>query len=144
MKDYLRYLRGARKYMLMQHEITQGDLELILWLKPMGKFSADDLRVFEGTLSWDGKRLGTLQKKGLLVKFRNAVPGRLKALYELTTKGKAMCNLLYKILETGEFPDSPKSVHNKKSSTQAERKYGHYYRKENALRKEEAIKKGKL
>lgn len=144
MKDYLRYMRGARKYILMQHDITQADLELILWLKPMGKFSKDDLRVFEGTMSWDGSRVSNLIKQGLLVKFRKAVPNKCKALYEITIKGKRICNLLYQILETGTFPDSAASVHNKKGSTQAERKYGHYYRKENALRKKEAIKKGSI
>jgi len=144
MKDYLRYMRGARKYILMQHDIKQAELELMLWLRPLGKFSKDDLRVYEGILSWDTNRISTLINQGLVVKFRNAIPNKQKALYELSTRGKRIVFLLYQILETGVFPDNAACLHNKKRSTQAEKKYGHYYRKENALRKKEEIKKGKL
>ena len=99
----LKIYRGARKYILMQHDVTLDELELLLYLKGCGKFSAEDLERFEGLLKWDKNRLGKMIKKGVVGKFRNAVPGRMKALYEVTIKGKKICNSFYKMLETGEF-----------------------------------------
>ena len=75
-------MRGARKYILMQHDVTLDELELLLYLKGCGKFSAEDLERFEGLFKWDKNRLGKMIKKGIVGKFRNAVPGRMKALYE--------------------------------------------------------------
>jgi len=141
MKDYLKYMRGARKYILMQHDVTLDELELLLYLKGCGKFSAEDLERFEGLLKWDKNRLGKMIKKGVLSKFRNAVPGRMKALYVVTIKGKKICNSFYEMLETGKFPDSSSSFHNSGKANRAEQKYGIYYRKENALRQAEALRK---
>jgi len=141
MKDYLKYLRGARKYILMEHDITLDELELLLYLKGCGRFSKEDLERFEGLLKWDKNRLAKMIQKGVVSKFRNAVAGRFKALYEVTIKGKRVCDVLYRILETGKFPDNEKSHHNKKGIIRAEQKYGFYYKKENKLRQEEALKK---
>ncbi len=140
-RNYLKYMRGARKYILMQHDVTLDELELCLYLREIGNFTREDLMRFNGLLSWDANRLGTLQKKDLVVKFRDACPGRFKSLYQISYRAKRLTNSFYNMLETGEFPDSSDSHHNKKSATRAEQKYGIYYRKENALRKEEKKKR---
>ena len=144
MNNTLRYLRPARKYIEMQFDVKQADLEMLLFLEGIGKFTKQDLKRFELMMSWNTQRLNHLIDGGWVVKFRNALHGRQKALYVITKKGKNILNQFYKMLETGVFPDSSRSKHNRASATQAEKKYARVYGYENAMRKVEAQKKGKL
>lgn len=141
MNNTLQYLRPARKYMMMQFGMKQADLEMLLYLEGIGRFTQQDLKRIELTMEWNTQRLNQLMQGGWVQKFRNALHGRQKALYVITKKGKTHLNIFYKMLETGSFPDSSRSHHNKASATQAEKKYGRLYGYENEMRRQELIKK---
>jgi len=92
--NYLKYWRVIRKFAQVQYELTQCDLDMLLFLYSEKYFGRDKFDEFDKLLGWDVMRFQRLVKKEWIVKFRNQV-GKRKALYKLTHKAESMIQSLY-------------------------------------------------
>lgn len=100
--DYLKYYRVVIKYIKVKYEISQADLDMLLFLYSEGYFGVDKFSEYSAVLNWDRKRFYRLMKEGWIENFRERFNSR-KALYALTFKSKRMINSLYKKLEGGNI-----------------------------------------
>lgn len=104
--DYLKYWRVIRQYIKIKYNLTQSDLDILLFLKSETYFSKDKFEEFDEILSWDKQRFEKLRQQGWIEVFRKRV-GKHKALYQLSFKSKRMLNSIYKKLNGEEIPTSP-------------------------------------
>ena len=143
-KDYLRYSRPARRYCSQEYDISESKLDMLVYLKPYRYFDAEDVTRFGQLLSWNDGNVGQLLRAGFIQEFRKAVRNRHRAVYELSHRGKTIVSTLYRIMETGEFPNNEKCKHNLKTNQKgSDKRFSRFCDKENQFRKDEAIKKGK-
>lgn len=98
--DFMKYYRVVKHWAVKNYDIDIQDLEMILYLYSEGIFSHSDFKEIEVIYRWDKKRLNRLIEKGFIKYWRDPshVKGRKKRLYELSLKGKRMCNSFYKKL----------------------------------------------
>ena len=118
-------------------------LEALLYFKAAGRFNRDAIEQVGLILPWDVDRLKKMEAIGFIVLFRKGLNGKRKALYELTYQAKCLVNAFYKIIETGEFPDSRCLPHNRLKAAKADKKYARYFKQVNQEKKDEE-KKGRL
>lgn len=104
--DYLKYWRVIRQYIKIKYNLTQSDLDILLFLKSETYFSKDKFLEFDEILSWDKQRFEKLRQQGWIEVFRKRV-GKHKALYQLSFKSKRMLASIYKKLNGEEIPTSP-------------------------------------
>ena len=104
--DYLKYWRVIRQYIKFKYNLTQSDLDILLFLKSESYFSKDKFEEFNEILSWDKQRFEKLRQQGWIEVFRKRV-GKHKALYQLSFKSKRMLTSIYKKLNGEEIPTSP-------------------------------------
>ena len=104
--DYLKYWRVIRQYIKIKYNLTQSDLDVLLFLKSESYFSKDKFEEFNEILSWDKQRFEKLRQQGWIEVFRKRV-GKHKALYQLSFKSKRMLTSIYKKLNGEEIPTSP-------------------------------------
>jgi hypothetical protein len=103
--DYMKYWRVIRYFVKAKYELTQCDLDVILFLYSEGYFSKDKFNEFNEILSWDVRRFERLKQKNWIQVFRKRY-GKRKALYELSPKSIQLCELIYKKLNGEELPES--------------------------------------
>jgi DNA-binding MarR family transcriptional regulator len=108
--DYLKYWRVIRQFAKIKYNLTQSDLDMLLFLYSEKYFSRDKFQEFDTLLGWDVMRFQRLVKEEWIIRFRNRV-GKRKALYKLTHKAESMIQSLYRKLSGEEIPTS--SVGNK-------------------------------
>ena len=106
--DYLKYWRVIRQYIKIKYNLTQSDLDMLLFLYSEKYFGRDRFKEFESLLEWDANRFQRLVKEGWIEKFRNRV-GKRKALYQLPIRTKRVIQLIYRKLNGEEIPVSPSS-----------------------------------
>tara|TARA_R100000654_G_scaffold46541_1_gene72737 strand:- start:475 stop:909 length:435 start_codon:yes stop_codon:yes gene_type:complete len=104
--DYLKYWRVIRQYIKIKYNLSQSDLDILLFLKSEDYFSKDKFQEFNEILSWDKQRFEKLRQLGWIEVFRKRV-GKHKALYQLSFKAKRMLTSIYKKLNGEEIPTSP-------------------------------------
>ena len=80
--DYLKYWRVVRYFIKAKYNITQGELQMLLFLKTEGYFSKDKFDEFDELLSWSVNRFDKLRRDGWIEVFRKN-DGKRKALYQL-------------------------------------------------------------
>ena len=103
--DYLKYWRVIRQFVKIKYELTQSDLDMLLFLYSEKYFGQDKFQEYDTLLGWDVTRFFRLQKHGWIIKFRNRV-GNRKALYQLTSKTTRMIQSIYRKLNGEEIPVS--------------------------------------
>ena len=108
--DYLKYWRVIRQYAKIKYELTQADLDMLLFLYSEKYFGKDKFEEFDDLLGWDINRFFRLKQTGWIVMFRSRV-GNRKALYQLTIKATRMIQTIYRKLNGEEIPVS--NSHNK-------------------------------
>jgi len=104
-EDYLKYWRVIRQFIKVKYNLTQSDLDMLLFLYSEKYFVRDRFREFETLLDWDANRFQRLVKEGWIVRFRNRV-GNRKALYQLPIKTTRMIQSIYRKLNGEEIPVS--------------------------------------
>ena len=104
--NYLKYWRVIRQYIKIKYNLSQSDLDILLFLKSEDYFSKDKFQEFDEILSWDKQRFEKLRQLGWIEVFRKRV-GKHKALYQLSFKAKRMLTSIYKKLNGEEIPTSP-------------------------------------
>ena len=61
--DYLKYWRVIRQYIKIKYNLTQSDLDILLFLKSESYFSKDKFEEFNEILSWDKQRFEKLRQR---------------------------------------------------------------------------------
>lgn len=105
-EDYLKYWRVIRQWVKIKYNLTQCELDVLLFLYSEKYFGKDKFEDYDNLLSWDMNRFHKLKREGWIVKFRNRV-GKRKALYQLTIKTTRMIQSIYRKLNGEEIPVSP-------------------------------------
>lgn len=104
-EDYLKYWRVIRQWIKVKYNLTQCDLDVLLFLYSEKYFGKDKFDDYNDLLGWDMNRFFRLQQEGWIEKFRNRV-GKRKALYRLPIKTTRMIQLIYRKLSGEEIPVS--------------------------------------
>lgn len=103
--DYLKFWRVIRYYMKAKHELSQADLDILLFLYSEGYFGKEKFDYFSELVSWDKDRFDSLLRRAWLERFRRrGTDGR--ALYCLSDKAKRVIRDIYRKLEGEEIPTS--------------------------------------
>lgn len=84
MDDYLKYLRPIRRIMCKKLDISQMELDLLLFLRSEKYFSARKIKEYEKIIKWDWRRVPRLIEKGHLEIFRNHKKGQWGRLYKIS------------------------------------------------------------
>ena len=103
--DYLKYWRVIRQFIKVKYSLSQGDLDMILFLYSEKYFSKDKFQEFDELLSWDEDRFDRLLRDGWIQVFRKRV-GKNKTLYSLSFKTLRVVSSIYKKLSGEEIPTS--------------------------------------
>lgn len=101
--DMLKYWRVVRRHYKAKYNLSQSDLEMLLFLYSEGKFTSDKFTEYTMLMSWDNERFKRLKRDGWIETFRKRA-GRFKALYQLTYKAKRMIYRMYEILNGDNLP----------------------------------------
>lgn len=108
--DYLKYWRVIRQYVKVKYELTQSDLDVILFLYSEKYFDKDKFAEFNSLLGWDRNRFESLKRRGWIEVFRQRMGAR-KAIYQLSSKANRVIQNIYRKLSGEEIPTS--NSHNK-------------------------------
>ena len=103
--DYLKYWRVIRQFVKIKYNLTQCDLDMLLFLYSEKYFGRDKFDEFDALLGWDVMRFQRLVKEEYIVRFRNRV-GKRRALYQLTMKANRLIQSIYRKLNGEEIPVS--------------------------------------
>ena len=106
--NYLKYWRVIRYFIKTKYNLTQADLDIILFLHDEDYFSKDKFSEFDRLLSWNINRFDKLLSDGWIEVFRK-YDGRKKGLYTLSYKSNRVVTSIYKKLSGEEIPVSPSS-----------------------------------
>jgi hypothetical protein len=109
-RDYLKYWKVIREYFKVRYNLSQGDLDMLLYLYSERYFNATTFNKYENIFAWDKERFYRLKSEGWIELFSTKQPGRAasrsKAIYSLSYKAKRMVNSMYKKLEGEEIPET--------------------------------------
>ena len=105
--DYLKYWKVIRQFMRIKYKINQEDLEMILFLYSEKYFDKEKFEEFDTLLSWNKNRFEKLRQEGWIQSFRHGMtPGGRRAVYQLSTKARALVQSIYRKLNGEEIPVS--------------------------------------
>jgi len=104
--DYLKYWRVIRYFIKSKYNITQAELDMLLFLRTEKYFSKDRFKEFDELLSWNVNRFDKLKRDGWIEVFRKRA-GKKKAIYQLSFKSQRMLTSLYEKLQGESMPTSP-------------------------------------
>ena len=104
-RDYLKYWRVISYFIKAKYNLTQAQLDTLLFLKSEPYFSRDTFQEFNELLSWNQRRFDILLRDGWIEVFRKRM-GKTKALYQLSYKSERLLKSLYDKLEGAEIPTS--------------------------------------
>jgi len=107
--DFLKYWKVVRYYIKARYEISQADLDMMLFLYSEQYFTRKKFDKFDKLLTWDKNRFNSLLERGFLSTFRAKHP-KSKPLYELSYKSQRMIHEMYNKLNGEEI--SVGSQHN--------------------------------
>jgi hypothetical protein len=91
--------------MKAKHELSQADLDILLFLYSEGYFGKEKFDYFSELVSWDKDRFDSLLRRAWLERFRRKGSDG-KALYCLSDKAKRVIRDIYRKLEGEEIPTS--------------------------------------
>ena len=101
--NFLKYWRVVKYYIKEKYQISEPEIEMLLFLYDENVFSKKDFNWFSATMSWDKKRFSKMVDDGYIKIWRNRKETQKSSLYELTIKSKRICNHLYKKLMQEEI-----------------------------------------
>ena len=103
--DYLKYWRVVRQYIKVKYNLTQSDLEILLFLYSEPYFTKDKFDEFNTIISWDKERFDRLNKEGWIEGVKTFRVGR-RIKYNLSYRASRLVTEVYNILEGKEIPIS--------------------------------------
>lgn len=99
--DYMKYYRVIRKYIMIQYDITEPDLEMLMYLYSEKLFNYYKFVEYSNIYGWDRKRFKRLVECGFIHMWRDKTRTEHR-LYELTQKARYMITKMYKHLNYEE------------------------------------------
>ena len=116
----LKYYRLVRKWACKTYELTDSDLELLIYLDCKDRFTRNDFIDGTYTYSWDKNRWERLRQKGWIEVWRHRNRTTIKySIFKTSFKYSQLISRIYRILLGEEdLPTSERSVfYNNKSYT---------------------------
>ena len=101
--DYLKYWRVIRQYIKVKYNLTQADLEMLLFLNTEPYFTVDKFEEFDSIMSWEKKRFHRLHQAGWIEGTKTFRVGR-RMKYSLSFRASRMITEVYNYLEGKELP----------------------------------------
>ncbi len=108
--NFLKYWRIVKYYVKRKYNLSEPDLEMLLYLYDEGRFDMDAFKEYSNIMHWDRNRFWKLKQKGFINVWRekNEVSNR-KAIYELSITSSRICNLVYKrLLQEEKISEDPR------------------------------------
>jgi len=122
--NYLKYWRVVRYWALKKYEISQEELEILLYLYDEDLFTRDGFVEFEGLLTWDKSRFDAMQRKGWITVWRPNNGYKGKKVYTLSVQAKRICNTVYKkLLQEEQIPENGQNNPIFRGNSYMDRKY---------------------
>ncbi len=110
--NILKHYRTIRKWACKSNDLTDSDIELLIYLECEGRFTKNDYEKGVFSYSWDKRRWDKLLKNGWIVVWRKRNHTTQKYhVYEVSLRTKQLTNKIYKIMLGHE--DLPTSGYNK-------------------------------
>jgi hypothetical protein len=100
--NFLKYWRVVRYWVKRKYELTQEELEVLLYLYDEEVFTRDMFNEFQGLLSYDKTRFKSLQDRGFIIVWRPNNGFKSKKLFTLSVGAKRICSTVYKKLMQDE------------------------------------------
>ncbi|MFY7938043.1 MAG: hypothetical protein ACOVOQ_11745 [Flavobacterium sp.] len=109
--NILKHYRLIRRWACRNNNLTDADLELLIYFDCMDFFTKQDYKIGTYAYSWDNKRWNNLLKEGWIVVWRNRNRTTQKYnIYKVSFKCRMLINRMYRIMiGEEEIPTSPRS-----------------------------------
>jgi hypothetical protein len=75
-RDYLKYWKVIRTYFKVKHNLTQADIDMLLFLYSERYFNFTTFKEYEKLFTWDIERFEKLKKLGWIELFSTKQKGR--------------------------------------------------------------------
>lgn len=110
--NLLKYYRLIRKWACKTNDLTDADLELLIYLDCKEHFTRNQFLEGAYTYSWDKNRWERLRREGWIEVWRHRNRTTIKySVYKLSLKAKQLIMRIYRImLGEEDLPTSQKSV----------------------------------
>ena len=97
--NLLKHYRIIRKWAAKNNNITDADLELLIYLDCIDLFTKIDFKMGAYSYSWNNRRWNNLLKEGWIVVWRKRNMTTQKYhIYRVSFKGKQLINRMYKMM----------------------------------------------
>jgi|TARA_R110000787_G_scaffold269769_1_gene376657 hypothetical protein len=97
--NLLKYYRLIRKWACKTYEITDADIELLIYLDCKDRFTRDDFINGTYTYSWDKDRWERLRREGWIEVWRNRNRTTIKySVFKTSQKTKRLITRMYNIM----------------------------------------------
>ena len=108
--NLLKHYRIIRKWACRNNDLTDADLELLIYFDCLDFFTRKDYEAGTFAYSWDNKRWGRLLKEGWIVVWRHRNRTTQKYnIYKVSFKAKQLISKMYRImLGEEDIPSSEK------------------------------------
>jgi len=108
----LKYYRLVRKWACKTYGLTDGDLELLIFLTHEGRFNRNDFKNGTYIHSWDKHRFERLKRDGWIEVWRHRNRTTIKfTIYKVSFKCNSLVSRIYRIIMGEEdIPTYEKSV----------------------------------
>tara|TARA_R110001592_G_scaffold122291_1_gene328829 strand:- start:1692 stop:2141 length:450 start_codon:yes stop_codon:yes gene_type:complete len=100
---YLKYWKVVRYFIKSKYNLSQAELDMLLFLCDEEYFNKDKFIEFNNLLKFNSRRFDELHAKGWIETIR-PYDKKNKALYTVSYKAKRVVNLIYKKLSGEAFP----------------------------------------
>jgi hypothetical protein len=108
----LKYYRLVRKWACKSYGLKEADLELLIYLDCVNRFTINDFKNAVYIYSWDKKRWDRLRQNGWVDVWRHRNRTTIKySIFKTSYKTKQLINRIYRILLSQEdVPTSDKNI----------------------------------
>ena len=95
----LKHYRIIRKWACKTSDLSDGDLELLIYLEALDMFTKDDFKKGTYSYSWDNRRWNRLLKQGWITVWRKRNRTTQKYhIYKVSIKCKQLISRMYRIM----------------------------------------------
>jgi hypothetical protein len=107
--EYLKYWKVVKMWMRITHDLTEAELDLLLFLHGEKYFCRRDYEQYNDLFTWDKRRFDKLVKKGWIERMHRG--GKYnKSMHCITDKTRLVFNRMYRVLSMKEL--IPETRHN--------------------------------
>tara|TARA_Y100000589_G_scaffold26208_2_gene21741 strand:- start:43377 stop:43832 length:456 start_codon:yes stop_codon:yes gene_type:complete len=109
--NILKHYRIIRKWAAKTSDLKEADLELLIYLEAIDRFTKNDFKIGTYAYSWDNRRWNRLLKEGWIVvwRARNRTTQKYH-IYKVSFKCKQLISRMYRImLGEEDIPETTRS-----------------------------------